>query len=209
MSTRNNNRKTKILIFILFKSRCEASFNVRDEKGRMIRQWQRSGIQRAIFAIVCGGLVAGILDIAYAIAVYAPRHPILIPQAIATGILGTKSYRMGIESAALGIVLHFTIALSATAVFYLVSLRAEVLTNRPLLSGMVYGACVYFFMHYVVLPLSAAPTYHHPLPETLCEFVEHLVFVGLPISLSVRNSLNSGRPREARDLSGFPNGAAR
>jgi hypothetical protein len=43
-------------------------------------------------AIVVGGLIVGVLDLSYAIAVYSPYRPIRVPQTIASGILGMKSY---------------------------------------------------------------------------------------------------------------------
>ena len=42
---------------------------------------------RTFPANVVGGLIVGAVDIVYAVAVYSPRHPILIPQTIASGIL--------------------------------------------------------------------------------------------------------------------------
>ena len=65
------------------------------------------------------------MDLLYAIAVYSPRHPILIPQTIASGILGAKSYSEGAYSSALGIVLQFVIALGAATVYYLASRRLK------------------------------------------------------------------------------------
>src|SRR5438132_12814156 len=43
---------------------------------------------RTLTAVFVGGLIAGVLDLTYAILVYSPRKPIVIPQTIASGILG-------------------------------------------------------------------------------------------------------------------------
>jgi uncharacterized membrane protein YagU involved in acid resistance len=137
-------------------------------------------------AILWGGLIVGILDLAYAIVVYSPRDPILIPQTIASGLLGWKAYHQGIPSAVLGVVLHFVIAFGAATVYYLASRKLMFLTRRAVLFGMLYGAVVYLFMHLVVLPLSAVARFHHALIYPVAEFVEHWFFVGLPIALSVR-----------------------
>ena len=59
------------------------------------------GQPRPFPAIVVGGLIVGVLDLAYAIAVYSPRQPILIPQTIARGILGLKSYSGGTQTVVL------------------------------------------------------------------------------------------------------------
>ena len=142
---------------------------------------------RAFPAIVVGGLIVGAVDIVYAIAVYSPRHPILIPQTIASGILGARSYSGGAYSSALGIVLQFVIALGAAAVYYLASLRLKFLVSHAIPFGLAYGAVVYLFMHMVVLPLSAVPKGDTPFVYMAFEFVEHWFCVGLPIALSVRH----------------------
>jgi uncharacterized membrane protein YagU involved in acid resistance len=138
-------------------------------------------------AIVVGGLIVGLLDLAYAIVVYSPRRPVLIPQTIASGLLGLKSYHEGLLSASLGVLLHFVIAFGAAAVYYLASRKLTFLISQAILFGLLYGAAVYVFMHVVVLPLSAAPIGHTPLIYRVSEFVEHWFCVGLPIALSVRH----------------------
>jgi uncharacterized membrane protein YagU involved in acid resistance len=127
------------------------------------------------------------LDLLYAILVYSPRKPILIPQTIASGLLGMKSYSGGAYSAALGVILHFIIALGAAAVYYAASRKVEILVHRAVLLGIIYGALVYLFMHLIVLPLSAVPKGDTPWIYQASEFVEHWLCVGLPIALSVRH----------------------
>jgi hypothetical protein len=137
-----------------------------------------------------GGFIVGLLDLAYAIIVYSPHRPILVPQTIAGGVLGMKSYGGGIATAALGIFLHFVIALGAATVYYLASRKLPFLVRRAFMSGIIFGALVYFFMHFVVLPLSAVPPGHTRFVYQAFEFVEHWFCVGLPISLSVRHYSN-------------------
>ncbi len=146
-----------------------------------------SANQAPLPAIFVGGLIVGVLDLIYAILVYSPRQPILVPQTIASGVLGMKSYGGGAQTAALGVVLHFVIALGAATVYYVASRRFGFLVQRPIVSGLVYGALVYFFMHLVVLPLSAVPKGNTPFVYMAFEFVEHWFCVGLPIALSVRH----------------------
>ncbi|MBI3474417.1 MAG: hypothetical protein HY010_01700 [Acidobacteria bacterium] len=141
---------------------------------------------RTFLAIFVGGFIVGVIDLAYAILVYSPKHPIRVAQAVASGVLGAKSFTGGWQSAALGVLLHFTIAFGAATVFYLASRKLRFLVERPVVCGLIYGAMVYGFMHLVVLPLSAVSHGHSPLIYQVCEFVEHWFGVGLPISLSVR-----------------------
>ena len=139
-------------------------------------------------AIVVGGLITGTLDMSYAMLVYSPKAPLLIPQGIAAGLLGVDKQLGGTGGTiALGFALHFTIALGAATVFYLVSRQWAFLTQQPVISGMIFGACVWAFMHLVVIPLSALP--QHPIHwlRQIPEFVWHWFGVGLPISFSVRH----------------------
>lgn len=137
-------------------------------------------------AIFVGGVIAGVLDLAYAIIVYSPHNPIVVPQTIASGVLGAKSYVGGARAAALGVMLHFLIAIGAATVYYLASRRFTIMVSRAVIVGLIYGALVYLFMHLVVLPLSAVVHGQMPLVYKACEFVEHWFCVGLPIALSIR-----------------------
>jgi len=142
---------------------------------------------RPLPAILVGGLTVGVLDLVYAIVVYSPKRPIRVPQTIASGILGLRSYSGGTQTAALGVVLHFVIALGAATVYYVASRKLGILIHRAVLMGLIYGALVYTLMHVIVLPLSAAPKGHAPFIYQACEFAWHWVGVGLPIALSVRH----------------------
>lgn len=142
---------------------------------------------RPFLAILVGGGIVGALDLIYAVLVYSPQRPVLVPQAIASGVLGAKSYSGGAQTAALGVILHFFIAFVAATVYYLASRRLAILTDRAVLFGLIYGALVYAFMHLIVVPLSAFPKGHTSWIYQASEFVEHWFCVGLPIALSVRH----------------------
>jgi len=103
-----------------------------------------SPTSRPFPAIVVGGLIVGVLDLAYAILVYSPNKPILVPQAIASGVFGMPSYAGGALTAAVGVFFHFVIALGAAAVYYHASRKLEILVKRAVPLGLVYGALVYF-----------------------------------------------------------------
>ena len=81
---------------------------------------------------------------------------------------------------------HFTIAWVAAGVFVLATRRLQILKTHAVPAGLLYGAAVYFFMNYLVLPLSAvaASTFH--LGLFLNGVIGHALFVGLPISLFAR-----------------------
>ena len=112
---------------------------------------------KSVRTIVAAGFCAGVLDIIAAFVLLGLRGiaPSRVLQAIASGVLGARAYQGGIATVALGGTLHFTIALTAAALFYLASGRIRLLTQHSVLSGLLYGVLVYAFMNLIVLPLSA------------------------------------------------------
>ena len=143
-----------------------------------------SGALPAIFA---AGLLAGVLDITAAFVTWVPQGvpPVRILQGIASGLLGPQAFKEGIQTALLGGALHFLIALSAAAVFYAASRKIHFMTRRPILSGVLYGVCVYLVMYWIVMPL-ARSIRRKRLTRSIIAIVTHMICVGLPISLMVR-----------------------
>ncbi len=148
---------------------------------------------QAYRALLCGGLIAGVLDLTAAFVTNGLRgiSPVRILHVIASGLLGADSYKGGFATAALGVVLHFIIATGATAVYYFASRKLKLLVERAMICGLLYGVAVYWFMNLIVLPLSAFP---HKISFTLVNAVTgllvHMLCVGLPIALTVRRISN-------------------
>jgi uncharacterized membrane protein YagU involved in acid resistance len=115
-------------------------------------------------------------------------NPVQVLQYIASGALGKSAFQGGLNTAALGAAFHFIIAWVAAAVFVLASQRLQMLKTHALLGGLLYGAAVYFFMNYLVLPLSAVAPATFQLGFFLNGVIGHAVFVGLPISLFARRA---------------------
>jgi uncharacterized membrane protein YagU involved in acid resistance len=139
-------------------------------------------------AIFWGGLVAGILDAVDGVIAFGTQglNPIQVLQYIASGALGRSAFHGGLATAALGAAFHFGIAWVAAAVFVLATGRLQALRTHAVPAGLVYGAAVYFFMNYLVLPLSAVAASTFNLGLFLNGVIGHALFVGLPISLFAR-----------------------
>lgn len=94
----------------------------------------------------------------------------------------------GWPAALLGLGLHFLIAFTAATVYYFASRKLQTLRRRPIVSGLLYGIAVFFFMNMVVVPLSAI----HRNPTALLKFdivsanavLALMLFIGLPIALA-------------------------
>jgi uncharacterized membrane protein YagU involved in acid resistance len=140
------------------------------------------------YAILWGGLVAGVLDAVDGVIAFGTQglNPIQVLQYIASGALGKSAFQGGMATAALGAVSHFLIAWVAAAVFVFASRRIPALKAQAVAFGLLYGVAVYFFMNYLVLPLSAvAPSPFH-IGLFLNGVIGHALLVGLPIALYSR-----------------------
>jgi hypothetical protein len=154
--------------------------------------------------VVHGGLTVGVLDALDAVLFFGGVRgipPARIPQHVAAGVLGSSSFQAGAASIALGVVMHFVVALCVAAVYWLVSQRLAVLASRPVVSGLVFGAAAYFVMQRIVVPLSRAPVAKGPTSFWVLVngVVGHALLVGLPIALWAAASV--GRRRVAAPAS--------
>ena len=137
----------------------------------------------ALHAVAVGGLIAGTLDLIQASILFGAD----IPLAIAAGLLGRQALQGGAETYVLGVLLHFFIAFSVTALYVAASRRLLFLTEHPLVCGLAYGAAVELVMNLVVLPLSALKARGpYELRDLLQGLVVHMVVIGLPIAFTVR-----------------------
>ena len=146
---------------------------------------------RALPTIASAGLIAGILDItsAFVIAGIKGTGSIRMLQGIASGLLGQRSFEGGMATAGLGLAIHFLIAFTAAAVFYVASRKLSFLTEHAVVSGLLYGIAVYIFMYWILVPL-VFPTAHHSMSRDVTAVIIHIVLIGLPIALVVRHFSN-------------------
>ena len=141
-----------------------------------------------VVAVLAGGATVGMLDLLDAIVFFGLRGvaAIRIPQSIAAGALGRSAFQGGLQTAAIGLLFHFTIATTIVLVFYLASRRWPVLVVHPIVAGITYGFVVYVTMNYVVVPLSNAGRGAFSWPVLLNGLCIHAFGVGLPSALFAR-----------------------
>ena len=143
----------------------------------------------AFLAIFWGGLLAGVFDITQAFIGFGIQYgakPMAILQSVASGALGPKAFQGGAKTAALGAVLHFVIAYGAATVYYVASRWIPLMTSHAVISGLLYGEMVFLFMHFVVVPLSAAAPGRFSMATLITGPIGHTFLVGLPIALATR-----------------------
>lgn len=140
------------------------------------------------FALL-GGLIAGALDIVYAIVLWGFRgvSAVRILQSVASGLLGSSAYEGGVPTALLGLAVHFILMLIIAVIFYFGARPIALAHERPVVTGALFGIIVYWVMNLVVLPLSAYPSEFRFDPvEISLGLLAHVFLIGLPIALATR-----------------------
>jgi hypothetical protein len=150
-------------------------------------------------AILTGWLLCGVLDITAACIqawIQAGRTPGEVLRGVASALWGRAAIDAGAGMATIGLAMHFTVALTATLVFYASSRRLAFLRTAPLwIVGPLYGVIVFCAMNYTVLPalswlrglyLDTAPSW--PGPMGWVQLGIHMLFVGSPIAWGVRRA---------------------
>jgi hypothetical protein len=144
--------------------------------------------------LYASGLV-GLLDItaacinAWVIAGFTPAR---VLKGVAGGLLGRGALEGGFATAALGLVMHFTMALTVVTIFYALS-RWFPLPRKlsaVVAVGMLYGAAVFAVNNFVTAPFLSwvrSLYLHTPIlfkpPMGWSQLVIHLFCVGLPVAL--------------------------
>jgi hypothetical protein len=153
---------------------------------------------KSLKPILYAGALVGVLDITAAcIQVYiaSGMMPIRLLQGVAGGLLGRGSYNGGFATAALGLVMHFTMALTVTTIFYALSRRFPLPKNLlgVVAVGLLYGAAVFAVNNFATAPFLSwvrGLYLHTPIlfkpPMGWSQLVIHLFCVGLPIALVMR-----------------------
>jgi len=150
-------------------------------------------MNRKLKWFILGAVIAGTLDISYAILFSYFRSgvpPSRILQSVASGLLGRDSYSGGTKTAALGLGLHFLIAFILTAVYFLLARWLPILVRYPLISGVAFGIVAYAVMNKVVIPLSRVPprATGPAMVVVITGILVHMFFIGVPIALACRRA---------------------
>jgi hypothetical protein len=165
----------------------------------LARTAARPGAVTAGEAILTGWLLCGVLDISAACIqswMQAGRTPPEVLRGVASALWGRPAIDAGAGMAAIGLAMHFTVALTATLVFYALSRKIEFLRTGPLwLVGPLYGVVVFCAMNYGTIPALSwvRSLYLHTPPRwpgsmSWPQVAIHMVCVGTPIAWGVRRA---------------------
>lgn len=136
-------------------------------------------------AIVLTGIVAGTLDISAAIINFylsGGSHPIRIFFYIASGVFGSSAYAGGFGMAMLGLVFHYSIATTWSAIFFAGYPRFHKFLSNKFINAILYGVIVWVTMTFVVLPLSKVQQFPFSIERAIIAAGILVVCIGLPIA---------------------------
>ncbi len=152
-------------------------------------------MKRSFFAsALTAGLVAGTLDITAAcIQAYLKTEttPLQVLKYVASGAVDPKTFSNDTMLAAVGLLVHFIIAISFTFFFFFLAKQIPSLVKYPILIGILYGVFVWGTMRFLILPYISRL---NPKPIVGQEAIKNaaiaaaiiVVCVGIPVVLFAR-----------------------
>ena len=152
-------------------------------------------MKRSFFAsALTAGLVAGTLDITAAcIQAYLKTGttPSQVLKYVASGAVDPKTFSNDTILAAVGLLVHFIIAISFTFFFFFLAKQIPSLVKYPILIGFLYGLFVWSTMRFIILPYISRL---NPKPIVGQEAIKNaaiaaaiiVVCVGIPVVLLAR-----------------------
>lgn len=156
------------------------------------KPWRASA--PSALAISASGLAAGTLDIAAA-SIINHVSPVLVLQAIASGVLGRSSFHQGLNAAFLGLMLQLLMSMLIAAIFWSGARLFRRIDAHPFAFAIAYGLVIYSVMTFIVVPLSRAkPSFPNDLRGALPDLFAMVLF-GLVIATATLQRRNQGRAR--------------
>jgi hypothetical protein len=149
--------------------------------------------RKALLTILVAGLIAGTFDITYACVFSYVRRgvtPGAVFRSVASGALGPGARDGGLKIAILGLCFHFLIALIWASIYFLASRVLPFMIRHAIISGILYGLCVYLVMYGIVLRFSAIHATAYPWsyqwPVLIGNVLIHTLGIGLTIAIVTR-----------------------
>lgn len=137
-------------------------------------------------AILFAGLLAGTLDILSAFIhfyIVAGGSPAVVLRYIASAVFGKEAYAGGAGMALAGLLFHYIIAYGWTVLYFLAFPYLPFLAKNKYVSGVLYGAFVWFCMNRIVVPLTLVKMGPFDVAKSALQMGILMVCIGLPIAI--------------------------
>ena len=152
-------------------------------------------MRKSFFAsALTAGLIAGALDITAACiqaCLKTSTTPLQVLKYVASGAVDPKTFSNDTMLAAVGLLVHFIIAISFTFFFFFLSKQIPSLVKYPIPIGIIYGVFVWGTMRFIILPYISRL---NPKPIEGTEAIKNaaiaagiiVICVGIPVVLLAR-----------------------
>lgn len=141
--------------------------------------------RRAAKTILLTGFLVGTADGLAAIALTlatSGRSPVIVFQYIASGLMGAAAFSGGMTTAGVGILCHYFIALTWSAVFFLFHPFVTAFVRARLVRSVLYGTIIWVIMNLIVLPASLVQRGPFQAGRALTGAIILMLAVGWPIA---------------------------
>jgi len=151
--------------------------------------------ENSIQMMLWAGFVSGTLDGMAASSVFyltQGLYPDQVMQFIASAIFGPEAFKGGTPMIITGIIAHYLIAIAFAGFYFALLPFFKILRQKPVISGLTFGAFIWLLMNLAVLPLSAIQSPPIDLTGAIISILWHMILVGLPISLIAKRQYDVG-----------------
>ncbi|HVU55949.1 MAG TPA: hypothetical protein VHD83_12885 [Puia sp.] len=146
-------------------------------------------LRPAITTIILAWLVAGTLDISYAIITWGPVFGKItaaqLLQGIASTLMGKDAFTGGISTALVGLAMHYGISLAWTLFYFFIFPYIPLLARNTFFSGILYGVFVWAMMGLLIVPLVTGKAWSFNLVPFLKSIAPMILLFGPAIAIIV------------------------
>ncbi len=136
--------------------------------------------------IIKAWLIAGTLDILSAFIYVYIKNGVFVPlnilKFITSGLFGPAASTGENGMAIAGLIIHYSIALIFTIIFFWLYPKIKIAQKNKILTGIVYGFFVWIVMNLLVLPFTRIPHRPFDIINALINIGILMLCIGQPIS---------------------------
>jgi len=140
-------------------------------------------------ALLLAWLLAGTLDITYAIITWGPVFGKVtttqLLQGIASTLAGKSAFTGGTATALLGLAMHYGISLAWTLIYFFIFPFLPFLAANKWVSGVLYGVFVWSMMTLIIVPLVTGKAYQFSIIPVLKSLAAMVLLFGPAIAIII------------------------
>lgn len=137
--------------------------------------------------IVLATLVCGTLDILLAVIVtlFRGKEPAAMLRFVASGPF-PQATDWGAAGSLTGLAVHYGLMAIMVTAFVFAARTVPILTDKPVLSGLVYGLITYVILNLIVVPLRFPAAWPPKALSVGTQLFAHIALVGWPLAFITR-----------------------